>query len=158
MSAEHDLRDSIGTAGSQGAVSISARRPVTGPEDAEPTLGSLLSDMTSELSQLMRQEVSLAKAELKEEAAKGAKGAGMLGAAAVTGYLALVMLSFAAAWALAAAMPTGLAFFLVGAAFVVATVLLGKRGKERVSQVSPVPEQTVQTLKEDVQWAKAPTR
>lgn len=158
MSTEHDLRDPVGSQAGEGAVSISTRPSGAGLGTGEPSLGSLLSDMTSELSQLMRQEVSLAKAELKEEAVKGAKGAGMLGAAAVAGYLALMMLSFAVAWALAAAMPTGLAFLIVGVAFLVATVVLGKQGKERMSNVSPVPEQTVQTLKEDVQWAKAPTR
>ncbi|MDA8392021.1 MAG: phage holin family protein [Actinomycetota bacterium] len=158
MSTEHDLRESAMTQGAPGAVSISSGMEGRDSSGTEPTLGALLSDMTTELSQLMRQEVSLAKAELKEEASKGAKGAGMLGAAAVTAYLALLMLSFAAAWALASVMPTGLAFLLMGLAFLAAAAVLGKQGKERMSKVSPVPEQTIETLKEDVQWAKAPTR
>ena len=97
-------------------------------------------------------EVELAKLELKEEATTAAKAGGMLGAAGVLGHLAAPAV-FAAAWGLAAVMPTGLASHRGGdrrlVAFVVFTV-----GRNRMKAATPIAPQTARTLKEDVQWAK----
>ena len=134
------------------------RPPTTAPLQPAPTepmqpdksLGELVGEMTSEVSTLLRKEVELAKVELTDEVRKAGKAGGLLGAGAMTGYFALLFGSLALAWLLDQAMNRALAYGIAAA------VLL-TRGKERMSKVDPVPRETVQTLKEDVQWAKTQT-
>ena len=121
----------------------------------ERGLGELVKDMTSELSELFRKEIELAKVEAKEEVAKVAKTAGMFGGAGLAGWLAVFFFSFALAWALDAVMPRWLAFVLVGVVYAAGTGVLFVQGRKTAKTIHPVPEQTVETLKEDVQWAKA---
>ena len=128
------------------------------PERDERSLGELFGELNREFSHLVRQEVQLAKTELREEATKAGKAAGMLGGAGVAAVFGLLLLSFAAAWGLAEVMPVGFAFLIVGAVYVLVAVILFMRGRAQMKQVSPVPEQTMETLKEDVQWAKAPMK
>jgi Putative Actinobacterial Holin-X, holin superfamily III len=64
------------------------------------------------------------------------------------------LLSFALAWALAEAIPTGLAFLAAGVLYLAVAGLLFVQGRKKLAEFRPVPEQTVQTLKEDVQVAK----
>jgi uncharacterized membrane protein YqjE len=131
--------------------------PVPGVVDVradDRSVGELMGDLARDLGQLVRQELELAKVEIKEELAKTGKAGGILGGTAVAAYMALVLLSFAAAYGLDAVMPTGFAFLIVGLVYAaVAAVLYGK-GRQELRNVRPVPEQTVETLKEDVQWAK----
>jgi F0F1-type ATP synthase assembly protein I len=79
----------------------------------------------------------------------------MLGGGAFAGYFALLFLSFALAWLLDEWMHTALAFLIVGLLYAVVAAVLVVRGRARLQNVNPVPQQTVETLKEDVQWAKA---
>jgi hypothetical protein len=98
--------------------------------------------------------VELAKVELSETLTS-ARTAGMsLGAAGVLGLMAFLMVSFAAAWGLAEVVPAGVAFLIVGAVYGIAALALLALGRQRLKAVNPVPEQTVDTLKEDVAWAK----
>ncbi len=127
----------------------------TEPKEADKSLGELVGEMTGEISSLMRKEVQLAKVELKEEVGKAGKAGGMLGAGAVAGYFALLFASLALAWLLDQAMPIALAFFLVGVLYAIAAAILITRGREQMKHVDPVPRQTVETLKEDAEWAKA---
>jgi len=119
------------------------------------SLSQLLAEMTSELSTLMRKEVELAKAETKQEVGKAGKAAGMFGGTAVAGFMALLLISFAAAWGLAEIIEPGWAFLVVGLIYAVVAAVLLSQGKKKMQQVNPVPENTVETLKEDVEWAKA---
>ena len=128
--------------------------PRPGPE-GERTLGELFGSLTSDLSELMRSEMELAKVELKEEAGKAGKAAGMLGAGALLGYLALTLVAFAAAWGLAEVIDAGWAFLVVGIVVGAVAAALALTGKKRLDTVSPVPDQTVETLKEDARWARA---
>jgi uncharacterized membrane protein YqjE len=121
----------------------------------EQSLSQLLSAMTNDLGRLFRQEVELAKVEMKEEATKTGKVAGMFGAAGVAAHMALLFISLAAAWLLDAVMPESLAYLLVGIVYAIAAAILAKTGQERMKQLRPVPEQTIETVKEDVQWARA---
>ena len=126
-----------------------------GPPDVEGrSVGELLGEVTSDLSKLMRQEVALAKVELKEEAAKAGKAGGLLGGAGAVGYLVLVFLSLALMFALDDAMGIGWAALLTAAILGIVAGILFVLGRSRLEQVNPKPEQTVETLKEDVQWAK----
>jgi hypothetical protein len=120
----------------------------------ERSLSELLSDVTSEIATLFRKEVELARVETGEQVTRAAKAGGMLGAAAVIGFLDLILFSFAAAWGLAAVMPTGLAFAIVGVVFAIVAAVLFTAGKKRLASVNPVPDQTIQTVKADVQVAK----
>jgi F0F1-type ATP synthase assembly protein I len=120
----------------------------------ERPLGELLSDVTSQLQALMRKEIELAKVETKEQINRGVKGAAAFAAAGVVGLLAAILLSFAAAWGLAAVMPTGLAFLIVAVVFGAVAGVLALQGKKKLATFSPVPERTVETVKEDVQAAK----
>lgn len=145
-----------------------ADRPLAGATGAEvegasaevdeATLGELFRSLTSDLSGLVRSEMELARVELKEEAAKAGRAGGMLGAGAVAGYLALTLLAFAAAWGLAELVDAGWAFLIVGAVVGAVAAVLARMGQQRLREVNPVPEQTVETLKEDAQWARAQTK
>ena len=127
----------------------------TQAKQPERSLGELFADMTGEVSTLMRKEVELAKVELKEEVGRAGKAGGTLGAGAVSGSFALLFASLALAWLLDQAMNTALAFFVVAVLYGIAAAILITRGRQQLKQVDPVPRQTVETLKEDVEWAKA---
>jgi uncharacterized membrane protein YqjE len=127
----------------------------TEPKAPEKSLGQLFSELTSDLSSLMRKEVELAKVETKEEVARAGKAGGMLGGGAFAGWFALLFLSFALAWLLDEWMHTALAFLIVGLVYAVVAAVLVMQGRSRMQSVNPVPQQTVETLKEDVQWARA---
>jgi uncharacterized membrane protein YqjE len=127
-------------------------------ERGEQSLGQLLSEAARDLSELMRKEVELAKVELREEATKASKAGAKLGAAAVIGHLALLMASFAAAWGLAEVMPAGWAFLIVAAVYAIVAAVLYVNGRKQLRKVSPMPRQTVETLKEDASWAREQTR
>jgi hypothetical protein len=117
-------------------------------------LSELLSNVTSEIATLFRKEVELARVETTEQVSRAAKAGGMLGAAAVIGFLDLILFSFAAAWALSEVVPEGVAFLIVAVVFAVVTGVLAMAGRKRIASINPVPQQTVQTLKADVQVAK----
>jgi uncharacterized membrane protein YqjE len=123
------------------------------PDVEGRSVGELLGELTSDLSKLMRQEIALAKVELKEEAAKAGKAGGLLGGAGAVGYLVLVFLSLALMFALDDAMGIGWAALLTAALLAIVAAVLFVLGRSRLKQVNPTPEQTVETLKEDVQWA-----
>jgi hypothetical protein len=129
----------------------------TQDELATKPVGELVSDMTSQVTTLLRKELDMAIVELRDEMRQAAKAGGMLSGGALSGYMSLLFGSFAAAWLLARKLPRPLAFGLVAAAYGAAAAVLLKRGQEEMKQVDPVPTQTVQTLKESVEWAKAQT-
>ena len=126
-------------------------------EVTETTVGELIGGISSDLSQLFRQEVELAKAELKQEASKAGKAAGMLGGAGFAGYLAVVLLSFALVFALANVMDAGWAALIVAVVWGIIGAVLYTTGRKQLKTVDPVPHRTVDTLKEDAQWLKNPT-
>ena len=130
-------------------------RAATDP--AETSVGELIANISDDLSRLFRQEVELAKAELKQEAAKAGKAAGMLGGAGFAGYLAVVLLSFALVFALGNVMDLGWAALIVAAIWAVIGAVLYANGRKKLKTVDPVPHRTVDTIKEDAQWMKNPT-
>ncbi|AEV85880.1 hypothetical protein ACWT_4861 [Actinoplanes sp. SE50] len=134
---------------------------MTAPEKsdqvAQTSIGELIGNISDDLSQLFRQEVELAKAEIKQEATKAGKAAGMLGGAGFAGYLAVLMLSLAAVFGLDAVMPAGWAALIVAAVWGIVAAVLYVTGKNRLKTVDPMPRRTVETIKEDAQWLKNPT-
>lgn len=128
------------------------------PEQVEQTsVGEMIGNISNDLSQLFRQEVELAKVELKQEASKAGKAAGMLGAAGFAGYLAIVLLSFALVFGLGNVMDLGWAALIVAVIWGVIGGVLYANGRKKLKTVDPVPHRTVDTLKEDASWLKNPT-
>jgi hypothetical protein len=111
------------------------------------SLGELLGDVTRDLSTLMRQEVELAKAELKQSATKAGKGSGMLAGAGVAGHFVLVFLSLGLMFALGALMPLGWAALIVAVVWGIIAAVLASIGRKELKQVKGLP-QTGETLSE----------
>lgn len=128
--------------------------PATEPKRPEASLGELVSEMTSDLSTLFRKEIELAKTEARDELKQAGKAAGMFGGAALAGWLALLLLSLALAWWLDEAMHVAWAFAIVGVLWLVAAFILQRTGRAVLGRVRGLPT-TRDTLKEDVEWAKA---
>jgi len=133
------------------------------PDDAgdlrERPIGELLKQLSEETTRLVHQELELAKAELTQKGKQAGLGAGLFGAAGAIGLLAAAALTACFILALDAVMPAWLAALIVAVVYAAAAAILALRGRERVKQaIPPVPEQTIETVKEDVQWAKTQTR
>jgi hypothetical protein len=126
-------------------------------EPADTSIGELIGNISDDLSRLFRQEVELAKVELRQEATKAGKAAGMLGAAGFAGYMAVLLLSFAVVYALSNVMDAGWAALIVAVVWAIVGGVLYANGRRKLKTVSPVPQQTVDTVKEDAQWLKNPT-
>jgi hypothetical protein len=120
--------------------------------DASP--GQLASEVAKDLSTLVRQEVALAKAELQREAKTAGMAAGAFGGAGFAGSFVALFLSLALMWGLDAWMPLGWAAVIVAAIWAVAAAVLAVVGRSRMKRFNPRPERTIETVKEDVQWAK----
>lgn len=131
----------------------------TAEELRQESFGELLSGLASDTSLLVKQEIELAKVEVSAKAKKAGKGAGMLAAAGVVGLLALITLTILLIVILDAFLELWLAVLLVLVLWTAVAAVLALSGKKKLQEAAPpVPEQTTQTLKEDVQWAKNPTQ
>jgi hypothetical protein len=140
-------RDGLGSPDRPGST-----QPLTGE-----SVGSLVSEVAGDLSKLMRQELALARAELRVEAVKAAKGGGMAGAAAVAGWMVLLFASLTIVWALDTAMDTAWAALIVTGVWAVIGAGLFLAGRARLRRVNPVPDQTIEELKEDKRWMTGQT-
>ena len=127
----------------------------SGSELRERPIGEVARDLTKDLSLLVRQEIALAKAEMSEKGRTAAPGLGLLGGAGVVGLAAAGAITAFLVLVLATFLPDWLAALIVGVALAAVAYVLMKTGKERVEEAGkPVPEQTIETVKEDVEWAK----
>jgi MFS family permease len=122
----------------------------------DASAAELVKQLSEQTSRLVRQEVELAKTELSEKGKRAGLGAGMFGGAGVFGLYALGALTAAAIAALATAMATWLAALIVAVVWAAIAGVMALTGKKKVQQATPpVPEHTVESVKEDVQWTKA---
>jgi uncharacterized membrane protein YqjE len=129
-----------------------------GEQLREQPIGELLKQLASETTTLVRQELDLAKAEMREKGKKAGPGFGMIGAAGGVALLALGALTACLILALDGVMPNWLAALIVAVAYGAVAAVLYTGGKEKVDDAgSPAPRQTIETVKEDLQWAKHPT-
>jgi uncharacterized protein YacL len=125
----------------------------------ERPIGDLLKQLSEETTRLVHQELELAKAELTQKGRQAGIGAGLFGAAGAIGLLAAAALTTCLILLLDMAMPAWLAALIVAVVYAGVAAVLALRGRDRVKQaVPPMPEQTIETVKEDVQWAKTQTR
>jgi uncharacterized membrane protein YqjE len=121
----------------------------------ERPIGELLKQLSEETTRLVHQELELAKAELTQKGKQAGISAGLFGAAGAIGLLALAALTTCFILALDAAMPAWLAALIVAVVYGAIAAVLVLRGRAKVRQaVPPVPEQTIETVKEDMEWAK----
>ena len=121
-------------------------------------IGELLKQLSEETTTLVRKELDLAKAEMAEKGKQAGKGAGMFGAAGIIGLLALGALTAFFILLLDGVLPNWAAALIVAAVYAAIAGVLALTGKKNVKDATPVkPEQTVETIKEDVQWAKTQT-
>jgi hypothetical protein len=126
-------------------------------QQPDQSLGELFSQLSGDLSALVRDEVQLAKVEMTDSAKQAVRAGAALGAAAFAGYMAVVVLSFALAWGLAEVMSIGFAFLVVGLLWGAAGAVLYTTGRHRLQATELKPEQTIETMQENVQWAKRQT-
>jgi uncharacterized membrane protein YqjE len=126
---------------------------------SDQSIGELVKDLATETSTLVRQELDLAKAEMAERGKRAGKGAGILGAAALVGLLAAGALTACLVAALDLAMATWLAALIVTVVYAAIAGALAVTGRKQIREAAPpVPEQAIDSVKEDVQWAKTRTR
>jgi hypothetical protein len=121
----------------------------------ERPLSEVAQDLTRDLSLLVRQEVELAKSEMAKKGRVAGPGLGMIGGAGVIGLMAAGALTAFLILALSIVLDEWLSALIVGVTLAGAAYVLAKQGKERVEETGPpLPEQTIETVKEDVEWAK----
>jgi uncharacterized membrane protein YqjE len=147
-----------GTVGGSGAQAVGNGYTAESDEmNVEDTsLGEIVGRLASDFSRLMRAEIALAKAEAKEEVKEAGKGAGMLAGAGYAGHLLVLFLSLALMFLLDVWMPIGWAALIVAVLWGIVAAVLASRGRAALKRSTPPMTETVETLKEDAQWAKNP--
>jgi uncharacterized membrane protein YqjE len=128
--------------------------PLEEPRDGR-SLGQIVGDISQDLTTLVRQEMDLAKTELRQEAQKAGKGIGMLAGAGVTALLTLIFLSWTLTWLLDNWMPVEVAALITALIWAVVTGVLASIGRTKLREANPQLPQTQQTLKEDAAWVRA---
>src|SRR3954467_15082811 len=140
---------------SAAAPAAPAAAPAADPR--EQGIGELVKDLADQTSTLVRQEIKLAQAEVTQKGKVAGRGAGMLAGAAVFGLLALGALTAALIALLDKAMDTWIAAVIVMVLWAIVAAVLAKVGQSALKRATPPAPQTVETVKEDIQWAKTQT-
>jgi VIT1/CCC1 family predicted Fe2+/Mn2+ transporter len=116
-------------------------------------------ELGDEIAMLIRQELALAKAEMAEKSRPAVASAGMFGAGALLGLVAFGAITAAIIAALALVMPVWLAALIVSVVYGAVAGVMAMTGKKTLQEAGPlVPEQTAQSVKEDIEWAKTRAR
>jgi uncharacterized membrane protein YqjE len=118
----------------------------------------VLQDIVGNLQEIVRSEFRLAKTELKEEAAKAAKPAATFGVGLVLGFYGIGFLLLASVYGLSTVMAGWLAALLVGTILAIVAIALMSTSGKKLKRVNPTPNKTIQSLEENVQWAKHPIK
>ena len=128
---------------------------MSGQELREQSIGDLLKQLSEQTATLVRQELDLAKAEMQQKGKRAGVGIGLIGVGGVVALAAVGALTATLILILAEWMDAWLAALIVTVVYAAGAALLALQGKEKVAEATPaVPEQTIETVKEDVQWAK----
>jgi uncharacterized membrane protein YqjE len=134
---------------------------MTAPDNelTDRSTGELLKQLSNETTTLVKQEIDLMKAELAEKAKPAGIGAGMFGGAGLFGVGAFLALTAFFIALLDGVLPIWAAALIVAAVYAAIAAVLALTGKQKVKDAAPVaPEQTMESVKEDVQWAKTRAR
>jgi uncharacterized membrane protein YqjE len=132
--------------------------PYAGGTGGGGSIADILQEIVGNIQNIIRSEVRLAKTEIKEEATTAGKAAGMLAAGAVLAVYAVGILLLCAVYALRGPLPDWAAALVVGLVVAAIAGALVMIGINRIKSVNPKPEQTIDSVKEDVQWVKQQTR
>ena len=125
------------------------------PREADRPIGELLRELGDEISTLVRQEIALAKVEIAEKTKPAVASAGMFGGTALLALGAFGALTAFLIAALALWTPVWASALIVTVAYGAVAFVLAQTGKRKLHQAAPLfPEQTAQTVKEDIEWAK----
>lgn len=122
----------------------------------ERTLGQLVADAQTDVKDIVKGEIALAKLEIKADVSKGGKGAGMLVGAAIFGLFTLGFLLTAGAWALALVLPTWAGFAIVGGVLLLITLVLALIGIGALKKIKGKPARTIETSQKAVAAVKPP--
>jgi len=120
----------------------------------ERSASDIMQDVVRDMGEVVRGEVRLAKAEISEKATKAGKAGGYFGVAALCGVMGFACLVLAGVAGLALVMPVWLAALLMSVFLVCFAAAGYAGGRAKMKDINPVPERTVQTIKDDIQWAK----
>jgi hypothetical protein len=122
----------------------------------DQSIGELLKQLSEQTATLVRQELDLARAEMQQKGKRAGVGIGMIGAGGVLALAAVGALTATLILVLAEWMDAWIAALIVTLVYAAGAAVLALQGKEKVGEANPpVPEQTIETVKEDVQWAKS---
>jgi uncharacterized membrane protein YqjE len=124
------------------------------PSESAESIGSLLSGLLQDLQELVRGEFTLARAEVREELASAGKGVGLLAGSALIGVTGFIFAMLALTYLLNQEMRMWIAAGIVGLSLLVIAAILFYVGKSRLSATNLKPDQTIDSLKEDREWAK----
>ncbi|MEU9438981.1 phage holin family protein [Streptomyces sp. NPDC048252] len=122
-----------------------------GPSGSQEPVGDLVQHASQQLTELVRGEMRLAQAEMKEKGKRYGKGGGLFGGAGLLGFLTLQALVATAIAALAVPLPVWAAALIVTAVLGVIAAVLALTGKKEISEAAPpAPQQTIDSVKADV--------
>lgn len=124
----------------------------------ERSLGELFSELAEDMTTLVRKEVQLARTETMEKISTATRSIVMMVVGGLLAYAGLVALVIAAAIALGALMPYWLSSLIVGLVVIAVGAGILMAGRSSLTSMNPVPEKTIETLKEDANWAKEQVR
>jgi uncharacterized membrane protein YqjE len=127
-------------------------------EKTDRSMPEVLQDIVGNIQEIIRSEVRLAKAEMREQASKAAKASTLLGAGALAGIFSLALILATCTLALAMVVPAWLAALIVGIATGLLAAVLIAMGRTRLKEVNATPKRTIHNVKENVQWAKEQTK
>jgi uncharacterized membrane protein YqjE len=139
---------------------MAAHDPVNGGAHTDPRergVGELVKDLANQTSTLVRQEIKLAQAEVTQKGKLAGKGAGMMAGAAVAALLMLGALTALLIVVLDSFMALWLAVLIVTVLWGIVSAVLAQAGRNALQSATPPVPQTVETVKEDIQWAKTQT-
>ena len=131
---------------------------MTTPRD-DRSLGELFAELSEKTSTLVKKEMELARHEMTRSATEAARRSAMIGVGGAVAYAGFIVLLIGAAWLLAMiGLPTWLAFVIAGGIVLAVGAFLAWRSAQALKTVSVIPERTVETIKQDVEWAKEQTQ
>ncbi|MEZ4732806.1 MAG: phage holin family protein [Caldilineaceae bacterium] len=128
-------------------------QPTTGAV-TEPSIGTLFTDLTEDMAKLVRQEIELARVETMQKVNRGMRSVIMMAAGGFVAYAGFILLLIAVGIGLASIMPLWLSMLIVGVVVLIVGAILIGSGRSSLSNMTVVPENTVESIKEDARWAK----
>jgi uncharacterized membrane protein YqjE len=130
----------------------------SGATPSERSAADVLKDIVGNVQEIIRSEVRLARAEIREDTTQLMKAGTVLAAGALLGLYALLFLFIALMYGLTTVLSPAVSALLVGVALAIVAGILVSAGRGRLRNVSPKPEKTIETVKENIEWLKGQTR